>query len=187
MTRHPIARASTLLALLTAALAPGTVRLAAQEPRPPEPPQPYVEFYPSFGLSVHQTPLTTTFAEVLPASLRMGVPIGHRGIEPWVGGAVAHVRLACPSGETACSKMEERALVGLAYRPPGLGGAYAAAGGGVSVFRSKEQFAHSLLIGFAFPASRFVAPGFELRSEGYPGGLHELLIMAATMRLTVPR
>jgi hypothetical protein len=187
MTRLPIARVSTLVALLAAALAPGGSRLAAQEPRPPEAPQPYVELYPSLGLSVHQTPLTTTFAEVLPASLRLGVPIGHRGIEPWIGGAVAHLKLTCPADQPACSKQEERALVGLAYRPPGLGGVYAAAGGGVRIFRGTEGFAHTLLIGLAFPATRYVAPGFELRSEAYPGGLRELLIMAAVLRVSLPR
>ncbi len=187
MTRLPIARVSTLLLLLAGALAPRAPRVAAQEPRPPEPPQPYVELYPSVGLSVHQTPLTTTFAEVLPASVRLGVPIGHRGLEPWVGGAVAHVKMACPTDQPTCSKQEERALVGLAYRPPGLGGAYLAAGGGARFFRGATGFAHTLLLGFAFPANRYIAPGFELRSEGYPGGLHELLIMAAMVRVSFPR
>ncbi len=183
MTRDRIARVVSLLALLAA------TPLAAQEVKSPGPPPPFFDLYPSFGLSVHQTPLTTTFAEVLPAALRLGVPVGNSGLEPWVGASIAHVRpksFPCAQGETTCSSVEKRFLVGGAYRPRGLGGAYAGAGFGVRSFRGENAFGHSLLIGFAFPAARSFEPGFEFRSENYPN-LGEVLIMAAVVRVSWPR
>ncbi len=183
MTRNRIARAVSLLVLLAAA------PLAAQEPKPQAPPPPFFDLYPSFGLSVHQTPLTTSFAEVLPAALRVGVPVGNFGLEPWVGASVAHVRpssFPCKQGETTCSATEKRFLLGAAYRPRGLGGAYAGAGFGVRSFRGENAFGHSLLIRFAFPAARSFEPGFEMRSENYPN-LGEILIIAAMVRVSWPR
>ena len=188
MTRFRMPRPAALAGLALALLA-GAPLAAQEQTRAPGPPLPLFELYPSFGLSVHQTPLTTNFADVLPVALRIGVPVGNLGIEPWVGGSVAHVRtkaIPCPQGQATCSSMETRFLAGAAYRPRGLGGAYAGAGFGVRSFRSKNAFGHSLVIGFAFPAARSFEPGFELRSENYPS-LGEVLIMAAVVRLSWPR
>lgn len=183
MTRSTIWQAAACAALVLAAV---PLVLRAQEPeRPARPAAPRLVLYPSVGLSLDQTPLTTKFAEVVPLALRVGVPVA-RGIEPWLGASVARVRTNCPAGTPSCSNLEKRALVGLSYNPAVAGGAYVGAGLGVSSFRAKERFAHTFVLGLAFPASRYIAPGLEFRAENYEG-FNELLMVSAVVRLSWPR
>ncbi len=182
MTRSSVVRAASA-ALLLAAL---PAILSAQEPEhPSRAAAPRLVLYPSIGLSLDQTPLTTKFAEVIPVALRLGVPVA-REVEPWLGASVAHVRMDCNAGSTSCSKLEKRALLGLSYNPAVVGGAYVGGGLGVSSFRGTDRFAHMFVLGLAFPASRYLAPGIELRAENYQG-FNELLMVSAVVRLSWPR
>lgn len=151
-------------------LAGATAARAQDEATAPRPRQPAVQLYATGGLSIHQNPLTTKFAEVLDVDGRIGVPIAY-GIQPWIGGALAHLRPTCDAGQTqTCSNSESRLLGGLIYTPGiggddrGRGGAYFGAGLGTQSSGGQRNLAYSIVIGLPLGGSR-LAPLIELRAE----------------------
>ena len=146
----------------------------------------------SGGISLRETPLTFTLADVLTASLRVGVPLRY-GIEPWVAGALSRLRnVPCDSVAPDCSDTERRLLVGAMYQPGGrgdregrVGGPYLGLGLGVRAFRGHEDLAHSIVLGLPLGGGSALAPALEFRSESYRGFTNELLIVAVGIRLGV--
>ena len=158
---------------------------SAQGPRPAADPPARVLFYGTGGVSLRQDPLQTHFADVWAAGGRVGVPIGK--FVPFVSGAYARAKSGCPTTLTNCSNTETRVLAGLSYVPDGGGpGPYAGLGLGTRSYRGTQDLAHSFFVGLTIPGTRYLAPTFELRSEGYRE-LNELLIIAAGVRIAIPR
>ncbi len=144
-----------------------------------------VLFYATGGVSLRQDPMRTHFADVWTGAARLGVPIGK--FAPFVGGAYGTAKTGCPTGSTNCSNTETRVLGGLSYVPNGGGGGpYVGAGLGVRDYRGKQDLGHTIFIGLTTPGTRYVAPTFELRTEGYRD-LNELLIIAVGVRFSIPR
>ena len=171
-----------------AALALFVFRGSAQAQRAPAP-TPLAIVDASVGFSLRETPLTFTVGDVLPASLRIRVPLNY-GIQPWLAGAVARVRnLPCDSVGAGCSNVERRVLIGAMYQPSargeGRGGPYIGAGVGVREFRGSRGFAHSIVLGIPFAVDSPIAPSIELRSESYRGFGNELLIVAVGVRVGI--
>ncbi|HEX9106571.1 MAG TPA: hypothetical protein VF832_05075, partial [Longimicrobiales bacterium] len=156
---------------------------AAQLPRPPAEPPAKVVFYGVGGVSMRTDPLQTHIADVWTGSGRLAVPIGK--FAPFVSGALARVKTPCTTPN--CSNRETRFLGGLEYISNGGGpGAYAGLGLGVRDYRGTQDLAHSFFIGLTIPGTPYVAPTFELRSEGYRD-LNELLIIGVGLRFSLPR
>ncbi len=142
------------------------------------------------GFSLRETPLTFNVADVWSGSLRVGVPLGV-GVEPWVAGAVAHLKNAnepCDSAAASCSNVERRLMIGASYMPGGRGGErgvgspYVGVGLGARWFRGKTDLAHSVVLGLPIASGSALAPVIELRSESYRGFGNELLIVAVGLR-----
>lgn len=177
------------ISAVLAALAPVFCRTGAQAQRAGSQP-PYVIVDASVGISLRETPLTFTVADVVPASLRLSVPLRYN-IEPWVAGAVARLRnVACDSAGVGCSSTEKRALIGVMYQTFGRGagrsgGPYLGVGLGVREFRGQKDFAHSIVLGLPFATESPVSPSIELRSESYRGFGNEMLIVAIGLRVGI--
>ena len=165
-----------------------TVRVApasAQIPRPAAEPPARVLFYGTGGVSLRQDPVRTHFADVWTAAARIAVPIGK--FAPFVSGAYARAKMGCATGSTNCSNIETRVLGGLSYLPNGGGsGPYLGLGLGMRSYRGSQDLGHTFIAGLTIPGTRYIAPTFELRSEGYRD-LNELLIIAVGLRFSIPR
>lgn len=180
-TRWTLTGAAAAVALAaTLAALPASAQLA----RPPGDPPAHVLFYGTGGVSLRQDPMQTHFADVWTGALRLGVPIGK--FVPFVSGSYARAKTACDSTGN-CSNKETRLLGGLSYVPNGGGpGPYVGLGLGMRDYRGSQDLGHTFFIGLTVPGTRYLAPTFELRSEGYRD-LHELLIIAAGLRIAIPR
>ncbi len=178
-TRWKVVGAAATVALVVLSAAPASAQLS----RTPTPPA-HVLFWGTGGVSLRQDPLQTHFADVWTGALRMGVPIGK--VVPFVSGSYGTAKTACASGSTNCSNAESRLLGGLAYVPDGGPGPYVGLGLGARNYRGKSDLGHSFFVGLTIPGGRYVAPTFELRSEGYRD-LNELLIIAVGLRVAIPR
>lgn len=172
------ATAMAALALLAAAAGAAAQRRAA----------PLLLVDATGGVSLRQTLINTTLADVWSGSLRAGVPLRF-GVEPWVAGAVAHLRnVPCDSTAVDCSDTERRLLVGVSYLPGGRGGRrdagtpYVGLGLGARWFRGSADFAHSIVLGLPLGGSSALAPVIELRSESYRGFNNDMLIISVGLR-----
>ncbi len=179
---HPMLSRAALAALALLPLAGG---LQAQR-TPAAPPWLLVDA--TGGFSLRQTFVNTTVADVWSGSLRAGVPLSF-GVEPWVAGAVAHLKHeACDSTTLACSDTERRLLVGASYLPAVRGGGhdarspYVGVGLGASWYRGHTDFAHSIVLGLPVAGGSALAPVIELRSESYRGIPNDVLIIAVGLR-----
>jgi len=175
-----------LVSAVLAALAPVLIRTGALAQRASAQ-VPYAMVDGSVGISLRETPLTFNVADVIPASLRLSVPLNY-GIEPWVAGAVAPVRnVPCDSAGLGCANTERRVLLGVMYQSFGRGagrsgGPYLGVGLGVRQFRGQKDFAHSIVLGLPFDTGSPISPSLELRSESYRGFGNELLIVSIGFR-----
>ncbi len=140
------------------------------------------------GFSLRQTLVNTTVADVWSGSLRAGVPFSF-GLEPWVAGAVAHLRnVPCEPTAADCSAGERRLMVGASYLAGGRGGRrdarspYVGLGLGARWFRGTTDLAHSIVLGLPLGGGSALAPVIELRSESYRGFDNDMLIIAVGLR-----
>ncbi len=178
-----LSRAAALATLALATLAGGAV---AQR-RPASLPWLLVDA--TGGVSLRQTLVNTTLADVWSGSLRAGVPL-HFGVEPWVAGALAHLKnqAACDAATVNCSAIERRLLVGASWLPGGRGGQrdarspYVGLGLGAAWYRGNTDFAHSIVLGLPIGGGSALSPVIELRSESYRGFSNDMLIIAVGLR-----
>ncbi len=177
-----LSRAAAVATLALATLAGG----AAAQRRPVSLPWLLVDA--TGGVSLRQTLVNTTLADVWSGSLRAGVPL-RVGVEPWVAGAVAHLRnVPCDSVSPNCSDTERRLMVGASWLPAGRGGErgagspYVGLGIGARWFRGSTDFAHSIVLGLPVAGGSALAPVIELRSESYRGFNNDMLIIAVGLR-----
>ncbi len=177
---HTLTRAAAAAALALLMAAAGA---AAQRA-----PAPLLLVEATGGFSLRQTLVNTTVADVWSGSLRAGVPLRF-GVEPWVAGAVAHLRnVPCDSTSANCSDTERRLMIGASYLPGGRGGRrdagtpYVGLGLGARWFRGNTDFAHSIVLGLPVAGGSALSPVIELRSESYRGFNNDMLIISVGLR-----
>ncbi len=174
--------------LSRAALATALLLLAAAGGAAGQRKAPLVLLDATGGFSLRQTLVNTTVADVWSGSLRAGVPLSF-GVEPWVAGAVAHLRnVPCAPPATDCSAGERRLMLGASYLPGGHDGRrdarspYVGLGLGARWFRGNTDLAHSIVLGLPVGGGAALAPVIELRSESYRGFDNDMLIIAVGLR-----
>ncbi len=178
--RPTLSRAAAVAALALLALAGGAAAQARSTP--------LLLVEATGGFSLRQTLVNTTVADVWSGSLRAGVPFNF-GVEPWVAGALAHLKhQPCASGTLDCSDAERRLMLGASYLPGGRGGRrdagtpYVGLGLGARWFRGNTDFAHSIVLGLPLAGGSTLSPVIELRSESYRGLSNDLLIISVGLR-----
>ena len=187
MTQN-VARTAGTAALIL--LAFGAISVRAQDSETPPPAStPILHLYGTGGVSIHQNPLSTHFAEVLALDARLGVPLTF-GIEPWVGGTLARLRSGC-SEDVTCPANEKRLLGGLIYQPGGRdprsrGGPYFGAGLGTQSAAGVQKLAYTIIIGLPLATSPVFSPLFELRAERHEG-VGDLIMISGGVRVGAVR